>query len=256
MPPRLPLSALVLAGALASCGAPSASVTPFIASVGINGELSIAQSMGSENIKTTFKDLGLDENEAAVGGILRVGFGGTELSVSGYGVDFQGQGRVTGEFNFEGITIPAGADVATDLGIQMARAMVTWDVIPLGALDLGLGIGATVVDFDVKLQEIGGPNRIETNQLIPIPLLAARLAWTWGPVEMRADVGGLGIRYEGVEAAMIDAGINASVDFFGIGDLVVGFKTMRVDAQYEDDDADIDTDFDLEGFYAGLRLGF
>ena len=72
-PPQLPmrhlhLIALTAPLALAACGAPSASITPFIASVGIDGDLGVGDGAGT-SVASSFNDLGLDDNEAVVGGL-------------------------------------------------------------------------------------------------------------------------------------------------------------------------------------------
>lgn len=253
---HLPLLALAASLTLASCGAPGASVTPFIASVGIDGDLAVGDGAGV-TVASNFDDLGLDDNEAVVGGVVRLNFAGAELSVAGYGVDFSGTGTATGDFEYQGSTISAGTDVATDLRLDTARALFTWDIIPLDGLDVGLGVGATLMDLDLNLREIGGAGTtIQTDELIPVPLLAARAAWTWGPVDLRADAGGLVIEYDESEASIFDIGISAAVDLFGVGDLVVGYKTMKVDAEYSDQNAVVDTDLDLEGYYMGVQFSF
>ena len=253
---HLHLIALTAPLALAACGAPSASITPFIASVGIDGDLGVGDGAGT-SVASSFNDLGLDDNEAVVGGLGRLNFAGAELSISGYGVDFEGTGTATGNFEYQGSVISAGTNVASDIQLDTARALFTWDIIPLDGLDLGLGFGATLLDLDFRLQEIGGAGTlIESEELIPVPLLAARAAWTWGPVDLRADAGGIVVEYDESEASIFDIGISASVDLFSIGDLVVGYKIMKIDAEYTDDDAQIDTDLDLSGYYMGARFSF
>jgi hypothetical protein len=253
---HLPLIALIASATLPSCGAPSASVTPFIASVGIDGDLAVGDGAGT-SVASNFDDLGLDDNEAVVGGIVRLNFAGAELSLAGYGVDFSGTGTATGDFEYQGSVISAGTDVASDISLDTARALFTWDIIPLDGLDLGLGFGATLLDLDLRLQEIGGAGTtITSEELIPVPLLAARAAWTWGLVDLRADAGGLVIEYDESEASIFDIGVSASVDLFGVGDLVVGYKTMKIDAEYSDNDALIDTDLDLDGYYMGVQFSF
>ncbi|MDG1983198.1 MAG: hypothetical protein P8M11_01385 [Planctomycetota bacterium] len=241
---------------LTACGAPSASVTPFIASVGINGDLAVGDGAGT-SVASTFDDLGLDDNEAVVGGLVRLNFAGAELSIAGYGVDFAGTGTATGDFEFQGSVISAGTNVASDVRLNTARALFTWDIIPLDGLDLGIGFGATLLDLDLSLRELGGAGTsIQSEELIPVPLLAARAAWTWGRVDLRADAGGLVIEYDESEASIFDIGVSAQVDLFGVGDLVVGYKTMKIDAEYSDDDARIDTDLDLDGYYMGVQFSF
>ncbi|MEM9800294.1 MAG: hypothetical protein AAGA20_08210 [Planctomycetota bacterium] len=241
--------------ALASCSGPSVSVAPFIANVGLQGDLAITDDGGS-NADSSFDDLGLGDNEAVFGGLVRFGFGGGELSISGYSVGFEGEGTVDGDLVYEGTVISANTDVATELDLDTARALFTWDIIPIRGVELGIGIGATLLDLEINIQELGSSNRIDTDQLFPVPLIAVRAAWTWGPVELRADAGGLVFEYDDAEAAVFDVGLSGAVDFLGIGDLVVGYKFMDIDAEYEDDATFIDADLELSGWYGGLRFGF
>jgi hypothetical protein len=37
---------------------------------------------------------------------------------------------------------------------------------------------------------------------------------------------------------------------------VVGYKTVKIDAEYSDNDAVIDTDLDLDGYYMGVQFSF
>ncbi|MEO1699116.1 MAG: hypothetical protein AAFU73_17630 [Planctomycetota bacterium] len=252
------LLAVAASATLAACSAPSASVMPLIGSLGISGDLSIQDQsslVGGASANSTFDELGLDD-EAAIGALVRVGFAGAELSVAGIGVDFSGRGTTNSEFDFEGITINADTDVETDIGLQMARALFTWDVLPLPGVDLGLGLGATLIDLDFRLRDVTTGETIETDQLIPVPLLGARAAWTWGPVKLRADAGGLIAEYDGNEATVLDGEISAAVDVLQTGQLTAGYRVTRIDAVYDDSDARIDADLGLEGYYIGLRFGF
>lgn len=249
------LAALPAALALGSCGSPKASITPFLASVGLDGDIAIGDN-NNGTVSSSFDQLGIEDEEAVFGGLVRLGFGGTELSVSGYGVDFEGTGTAEGTFEYDGNIIVAGTDVNTKIDLQTARALFTWDIIPGSGLDIGIGIGATLIDLKLDIEEVGGMNSIETDELIPVPLIGARVAWTWGPVDLRADAGGLVIEYDEAEAAVYDVGIQAAVDFLGIGDLVAGYKFMKIDAKYEDSDALVDADLDLNGYYVGLTFGF
>ena len=241
------LTLLALSALSGACSAPTAKVMPFIGSMGLDGDLSIADSSSTARTSSTFDELGIDDDEASPGGVVRIGLGGAELSIAGMAVDYEGSGTTRGEFTFAGQTIGSDVDVDTSVDLQMARALFTWDIIPLGGLDLGFGIGATVIDLEFDLRDQSGLTSISTDQLIPIPLIGARASWTWGPVDLRADVGGLIVDYDGDEATVIDGEVSASVDFLGVGDLVVGYRTTRIDAIYEDDDARVDADFDLEG---------
>lgn len=244
---------------LGACSAPTAKVMPFVTSLGIAGDLSIQDNssmIGGATANSSFDELGVGDDEAAFGGLARIGLGAAELSVAALGIDFEGTGTTTSTFEFGGNSIGANVAVDTDIELQMARALFTWDLVPIGGVDLGIGVGATLLDLQFNLEEQGGLATINTEATIPVPLIGARAAWEWGPVDLRADIGGLVIEYDGDEATVIDGELSAAVEFLGVGDLVVGYRLTRIDAQYEDEDARVDANFDLEGYYFGLQLGF
>lgn len=258
MPMRTVLATTILAfsALLGACSAPTAKAMPFLGSIGLDGSLSIADATSTAVSSSQFDELGIDDNEASLGGIVRFGLGGAELSVAGMSVDYAGSGTTRGEFEFGGQTIGTDVDVDTKVDLQMARGLFTWDLIPVAGVDLGIGIGATVIDLQFDLRDQGGASSITTDQVIPIPLIGARASWTWGPVDLRADLGGLVVDYDGDEATVIDGELSAAVEFLGVGDLVVGYRLTSIDAVYEDESSKVDADFDLEGYYFGLQFGF
>ncbi|MEC8512815.1 MAG: hypothetical protein VX015_11765 [Planctomycetota bacterium] len=239
---------------LGACSAPTAKVMPFIGSLGLDGDLSI--DGGSPAARSSFGELGASGDEASLGGMARIGFGAAELSVAGLGVDYEGSGTAASEFQLDGDTIAAGTAVNTDVDLQLARALFTWDLVPIGGIDLGIGVGATLLDLQIDLQERGGPTRITTTEVIPVPMVGARAAWEWGPVDLRADVGGFVIELDGEETTVIDGDLSAAVDLLGVGDLVVGYRVTSIDTEYEDSDATVNADLDLEGYYFGVLFGF
>lgn len=249
---------LFLSLSLGSCSAPTAKVMPLLASVGLDGNLSImdSSSSGGGSTSSSFSELGVGENEAGLGGLVRIGLDGAELSITAIGLDFEGTGTTQSQFELDGEVIAEDTDVNTDISLQMFRGMFTWDLIPIGGVDFGIGVGATLLDLDFEMQDTAGLATVRTDQLIPVPLLGARAAWTWGPVDLRADVSGFVIKYDGDEATVLDADIAASVELLDIGDLVVGYRVTRVDAVYQDESATVDTDVGLEGYYFGLQFGF
>ena len=114
-------------------------------------------------------------------------------------------------------------------------------------------MGATLLDLRIDLQERGGPNRVTTEEVIPVPMVGARAAWEWGPVDLRADVGGFVMELDGDETTIIDGDLSAAVDFLGVGDLVVGYRVTSIDAQYEESSSEVNADFEL---CFGLQFGF
>ncbi|MEZ6014096.1 MAG: hypothetical protein R3F49_03205 [Planctomycetota bacterium] len=239
---------------VASCSAPSASVTPMIGSLKLDGSFGASDS--GTAINSNFDELGIRDNEAAPGAKAQISFLGAQLSLSAFKTSYEGSGTTTGEVSIGSQTITAGAAVDTELDLTVARALFTWNLIPLGPVELGIGIGASLIDFDLLMQEQMTSNRLESNELIPIPMLALRAAWNWGPVKVRAEAGGLQVKVDGDEAKVIDGDLEASVRLFEGGSLLVGYRLLDINASYDDTGDSVDADLKLSGYYLGVRFAF
>lgn len=249
----VPSAALALLAA--ACSAPHASIMPMLGNLGLDG--SFAASDSSTAVATSFSELGIDDNEAAPGAKVNFGFAGANLSVSAFKTSYEGRGTARGEIEIGSGTISAGAEVDTELDLAVGRAMFTWNLVPVGPLEFGLGVGLSVIDFDLMMRETMSGERLESDEALPIPLIAARAAWTWGPVKLNAEVGGLAIEIDGDEAQVIDGEVEASVGLFDGGSLAVGYRLLDIDAEYEPEEGDMaEADFELSGFYFGVRFSF
>ena len=115
---------------------------------------------------------------------------------------------------------------------------------------------ASLIDFDLLMTEDLTGDTLESNETLPVPLLAVRAGWTWGPVKVRAELGGLKFEYDDDEAQVIDGDVEASVGLFDGGALLVGYRLLDVEAEYFDDGDAAEADFELEGYYVGVRFSF
>jgi hypothetical protein len=240
---------------LAACSAPSASVSPMIANLGLDGSFGAASS--GAIVSSDFGELGIDSNEAALGLKAQVSFLGAQLSLSGFDTEFEGSGTTEGEISIGGQTISANTAVDTQLDLMVARALLTWNLIPVGPVEFGIGLGASLIDFDLRMREELSGDVLETDEFIPIPVLAVRAAWVWGPVKVRTELGGMKVKIDDDEGQIIDGDVEASVSLFDGGSLLVGYRLLDIDAEYEEEDGDrADADFELSGFYLGVRFAF
>ncbi len=249
---KSPLALLALLAA--ACSAPSASVAPMLGALRLEGDFAASDS--GTGIASSFDQLGVGEREAAPGARVQVGFLGANLSVSAFQTGFEGTGTATGDITIGDQTISGGTEVNTELDLVIGRAMFTWNLIPIGPVELGIGVGASLIDFDLTMRETLTGDTLESNELLPIPLLALRLAWNWGPVKLRSELGGLKVKVDGDEAQVIDGDVEASVALFDVGSLLVGYRMLDIEAEYEDEGDSVEADMQIDGFYFGVRFSF
>lgn len=252
-PRLLPSSAVLLL--LAACSAPSASVTPMLGALGLDGSFAASDS-GTSSVASSFADLDLDSTEAAPGAKAQLGFLGAQLSVSAFQTEYEGSGTTSGDITLGGTTISGNTAVDSELDLLVARALFTWNLIPVGPVELGIGLGLSLIDFDLVMREELTGDTLESDEALPVPLLAVRAGWTWGPVKVRGELGGLTFEYDGDEAQVIDGDVEASVALFDAGSLVVGYRLLDVEAEYEDEGDSVEADLELAGWYLGVRFSF
>lgn len=236
------------------CSAPSASVAPMLGSMRLDG--SFAASDSGTAISSSFDELGIGTNEASPGVKAQVSFAGARLSLSAFQTSYEGTGTTNGEISVGGQTIGADVAVNSELDLTVARGLFTWNLIPLGPVEIGIGLGVSLVDFDLMLREQISGNELASNEIIPIPLLALRAGWNWGPVKVRAEAGGLQVTIDGDEAQVIDGDVEASVNLFDGGSLLVGYRMLDIDAEYTDGADRVEADLELSGYYLGVRFSF
>lgn len=248
----LPLVALLL---LTACESRQMTAAPILGSFGVRGDVSV-RNRGDGRAPSTFRELGLEEdNEAALGAMLSVDLEDARLDVSAYGVGYRGFGAPGEDLELEGITLDEGTFSRTDFDLQVAQGLYTWDLERVRGVDLGVGVGAQVIDmrFDIREQALPG-RRIETSQVLPLPLVGGRAAWTWGPVDLRATASGMAMDYGGRRATVLQGEVTGAVELRDLGKLLAGYRLSRVDTEYDDGPSAIDSDVVLEGFFLGLRL--
>ena len=251
---------LVVPALLASaCSLPSASVTPRLLFGSLDGDLAASDSGASASTGTD--ELGLGGRDEAFSPRADLGWSGAHLSLSVLASSFEGSGTTAGEITIGGTTIAADRDVESALDLSAYSGVVTWDLAPPKLVEAGLGFGVTVVDFDFALRDTGTGERVSSDELLPVPLIAARVGVHPGRFGLTAALGYLELSYDDTDARVIDLDLAGEMRLFGgdhrlSGRLVVGYRLFDVEADYEDDGSEVHADVAIDGPYVGLSFAF
>lgn len=254
--PPSPVALILFACA---CSAPGASVTPRYGEFSVDGKFSATASGSSAS--SSFDDLGLDGTQGSFSPKGTLTFSGFDVDLSVLSTSFDGDGTTDGAIQIGGSTIPGNTDVDTDLKYETFTTVVTWDVVPTDVVDFGLGVGVTVVRFDMKMAETAGTESIKTDETFPVPLVAARGSVDIGPLDLTATAGYMDLSVSGNDLKFLDYDAALQYHLFGgdehaAGHIAIGYRGYDVDADYEDDHSDVHADFTLNGPYVGLSISF
>jgi len=271
------MSRLLLAALSLTLGAcvPSLHLTPSYGSFDVSGDLSgvdTSNPMVAVSTSTSLEALGLNESDDTFNPRVVLEAGAMQISISALNAGFNGTGDLdadlTGDSPIDGsqTTITAGTAVTTLFDFEALSGTITWDFIPTDFVEFGLGIGVTMLDLNFILAESipadpNNPLSVEGDETFPIPLIAARAGFEVGPVDVDAVLGVIDVSIDDGEAAIIDGDIAARYHLFG-GDerfaayLVAGYRFFDVDAEYTDDDTEVEVNFTIDGPYIGARISF
>lgn len=248
--------------AVASCAAPQFSVAPTYGTLEPKGDMSYVSS-GAAVANNSIDSLGLDDAEGTLG--LRADFkwGSPHLTLATQSASWDGDGTLQADFG----GISAGVPVDTELDLGLHRMVLTFDVLPTSNFELGLGFGVTVADIEAQVTKPadvpnpGDPRLTESaDEVAPIPLLALRAGVRVWKIDLEALVSGLSVSFDEGDATYVEADLNGSLQFFGApggvaGSVMLGWRHIDIDVEYEDADNDAQVDVRFSGPYFGLKLG-
>ena len=251
----LPL--LVLAP-LAACATPRLEVMPRYGTFDVDGKFGISSS--GVSAKNSLGDIGIEKDSGVLGGRADFKWGSPHLTVSTQSSSHGGDGTLSAAIDHDEVTIDAGADVASRLDLDIHNAALTFDVLPGENIELGLGIGVTVFGIDMSIRDELSGDEIATDESIPIPVVSARLAGQKGRFEAAALVSGFSLSYDGDEVSFFDVDVFGRWLFLGgkdylRGSVVLGYRMVTFDLQYEDSGDEAAIDLNLGGPYFGLQFG-
>jgi hypothetical protein len=206
-------------------------------------------------------ELGLDEDGVQTGGRIDLTWGSPHFSASYTPNSFQGDSTLSAPISLNGTTISSGSTVQSDLKLNVASAVLTFDLSPIPTLEAGLGLGVALVDFDTQVQDVMSGTEVSTSDTLPVPLLAGRVSWSIWRLEANVLVSGFTYSTGGQSIDYYDIDAEVRFNFLGHekrlqGWVSAGYRQIGTDFAYDDGSARIQSDLTLKGPFLGLVLGF
>jgi len=254
-------AALAVCAAATGCAAPTVSVTPRALWLAVDGEIGAKSEavMGSLE-RTDTNDLGLAEQPAIFAPRAEVDWGPAHVFLDGLAASYEGTGNVDQTLSIGGITLNNNAEVETELDLAFARGLLTFDLVPTDVVDVGIGLGVGLYDLGAKITDVAMMQTESTEQTVPVPLAAGRLATEVGPIQLSGILSGIHVPLDELTVTLFDADVAASYEFASFtklgGHVVVGYRHIGLEADYEDSGDEIEADLRFSGPYAGVAISF
>jgi hypothetical protein len=254
---------LGIAVLVAGCGVPTARISARGGPLYLDGDISANQG-GVVNVqgKGSTDELGLDDPEVAFQPKAELDWGGWNFSLDGYNAAWSGDGVASVGLQIGNQPpVEAGAAVSSELDLTYVMLKATYDFVPGDWLDLGIGLGGGVLDYDFSVEEIFGVGTFKTAQAVPVIYPVIRAGTLLGPVRIAGYLGAIGLTYNGDKVRFIDGEIYAGLRVFGEesrvqGWVSVGYRYMDVLLEYNSRGTDIDLDATVHGPYLSLEITF
>ena len=248
---------VALACSASGCAVPRFEVMPRYGRFSVAGEAAV--NAGALSSGVDVEDAGLEEDEDSIHGRAGFKFGAPHFIVSGISPRFEGTGTLDAAVDDGTNTIPGGATVNTRLELGIYDGLVVFDFVPGDTLELALGVGGNVLDFELAFEEVGTGTEVATEETFVVPLLAALGAVQLGPLELQVLGAGFNASYQGDSIMYWSGDAFLRLKLLG-GDehvrvsLVGGYRINEFEIEYDDEDATVDVDLRLQGPYAGLDI--
>jgi len=239
------------------CAIPQLDVTPRYGQLSLEG--SFGADAGDVTATASLEDAGLDDDEGIPGLRADLKFGSPHLVLSAGRASWSGTGTVDATLNAGGMTIPAGATVDSDLDLDLYSGLLLWDVFPGKTVEVAIGFGATVFDFDLAMADQGSGMEISSAETLPVPVLAANVGVQLGGIELAALVSGFSLSLDDNEGRFVDADVFARWHVLGgknhvRSSLILGWRQVDLDVEYEDGGDAFEAEVTLSGPYLGLEI--
>ncbi len=246
------------------CGLPAGRISARGGPFDLDG--SIASTGGGELIDTkgsaSTDDLGLDDSELTFQPKAELDWGGLNLSLDGFSVGYSGTGIATVGLEIGNLPpIELGAAVKTDLDLSYLTLKATYDLIPTDVIDIGIGLGGGIVDYDLTVDQILGSGRFRTAETLPVVYPMIRVGSLIGPVRIAGYLGAIAVSWDGNRIRYIDGELYAGVRVFGSesrfqGWVSLGYRYLDFNYEYNSENSNIELDATIRGPYLSLEITF
>jgi hypothetical protein len=256
---RLAIAVLVSVAA-AACSAPELVIQPDYALTSPSGHIKLAGN-GVNTGSNSLDSLGIKDSEGTFG--LRADFDWIlpHVTVTTQKTSYDGDGKLTADVSSGGTVIPAGTNVKSELDLGLTKGVVTFDIMPTQAFELGIGLGLAAVDFKASVKDPGTNNKIDTDETVPVPLLALRAGATIWRFAVEGLLAGVSYNTGGDKLDYVDLDLGARLNIFGesgrrSGSFAFGYRYVGLDAKYSSGGTNVDGNMTFSGPYLGFAFGF
>lgn len=254
--PQLSLALLALLAA--GCSAPRIWTTQRLGPVEVDGSISVTN--GGAGASSSADALGLERDDSSWSPRVDLDLASMHVNAGRFASHHEGTGRAEATLSVGGSTINANDTVNSMLDLELTTVAITFDFVPTEVLDVGLGIGGGVLEYDAFFQSTTTSQIVESNESVPVGFLAGRVASRLGDFLLSVDLAGLEISLDDDELMYLDADAAVAWSFFdpvgpGFGELVLGYRHIQTDIEVNESNERVDADLDFSGAYVGLSIG-
>jgi hypothetical protein len=253
-------AAVLVAIVASACSAPEFVIQPDYALTSPDGHIKLAGN-GVNTGSNSLDSLGIKDSEGTFG--LRADFDWIlpHLTVTTQQTSYDGSGKLTADVSDGGVVIPAGTKVDSSLDLGITKGVITFDIMPTQAFELGIGLGLSAIDFKASVKEPGTNNKVETDETVPVPLLALRAGATIWRFAVEGLLAGVSYNSGGDNVEYMDLDLGARLNLFGesgrrSGSFAFGYRYVDLQAKYDSGGTHVDGDMNFSGPYLGFAFGF
>ena len=190
----------------------------------------------------------------------RIGLAPFELSFSQFSYSRNQAGVFDGSLDDQNFTSGTVVDSALDIGAT--KIMLGVDVLNTPIARVGILAGIDLLSFNkFSLTEEGNGivQNVLVNQEVPIPIIGLRgdIAIPGTSISLGAEISGISIDVDEVEASFFDHNINLSMEIVKNAEVVVGYRTINLNVDGDIGDTQIQNmDLSMSGPYFGVSIYF
>lgn len=217
------------------------------------GEVALQNSAGTLALgdnQHSLGSMGVDETEASPYVDLEAVRDVHHFRISGFRLDSEGSGTLTGDFG----DLVAGTPVTASIDFINVGGAYIYDLMRDDTFRLGVGGQLGYYQLDVEARSAGGNESVRTEVFVPMPCVEANVylgdltLGAFGSL-MGADLGDASGRYIDFEST-VRWRVLPELELFG------GYRYVLMDAYGEASSRDFDADVEVNGWFMGGGIRF
>jgi hypothetical protein len=198
----------------------------------------------------------------------RIGFAPFELSISQFSHTRNQNGTIGDGGLFLGEALVGDLAVDSTFDIDATKMMLGFDMMNTSVARVGLLVGLDVFNFNqfrFTAQEANGTGilagdyqNVLVDQEVPVPIIGIRgdMAIPGTDIRLGAEISGVSIDVDDVNASFFDHDINVNMEIFENGEAVIGYRVVQLNIDGIIDTTEINMDMSMSGPYFGVSFYF